>query len=338
MGVPVKIALAAMSAAALPLLAFGGLLVVVAGAAGGASGSKPSQTAVSDIPAELIGVYRAAAASCPLPWPVLAAIGKVESDHGRSTLPGVQRGTANFAGAEGPMQFLPATWAAYGVDADGDGTADIYNPIDAIWGAARMLCANGAGNPATVRAAVFSYNHADWYVEKVMAIAASYAAADTSTTTGSHVLPIARDWFVQHPNRLTLPHHDYPAIDIPVPVGTTVYAAAAGDVVLTGPAVGSCGGTVIVDGDDGARYTFCHLSAIVVTTGQRVAAGEPVGASGGAAGAPGAGNSTGAHLHFGIAVQGVARCPQPVLVAWANGSTYDPTAAPTGGCTNWEEL
>jgi hypothetical protein len=330
----VKLALAAITVASLPLLALAGLLVVVAGAAGGAPGVRPSGAAVTDIPPELIGVYRAAAASCPLPWPVLAAIGKVETDHGRSTLPGVQRGTANFAGAEGPMQFLPATWAAYGVDADGDGVANIYDRADAIWGAARLLCANGAGNPATVRAAVFSYNHADWYVGQVMTIAASYAAAATSIPTGSHALPVAHDWFVQHPSWLTLQHHDYPAIDIPVPLGTTAFAAASGDVVLTGPAVGSCGGTVIIDGDDGARYTYCHLSAVIVTDGQRVEPGEPIGASGGAAGAPGAGSSSGPHLHFGIAAQGVARCPQPALTAWAQGWTYDPTAAPTSGCTN----
>jgi murein DD-endopeptidase MepM/ murein hydrolase activator NlpD len=239
----------------------------------------------------------------------------------------------DHAGAQGPMQFLPATWAAYGVDGDGDGVANIYDPVDAIWGAARMLCANGAGNPDTVRAAVFSYNHADSYVQQVMAVAATYEDADPSIATGAHALPVDRSWFVQHPTWLTLPHHDYPAIDIPVPVGTTAFAAVAGVVSLTGASVGSCGGTVLIDGDDGTRYTYCHLSAVAVTVGQRVAPGEPVAASGGAPGAPGAGDSTGPHLHFAIAVQGVAHCPQPALATWAQGSTYDPAAAPTSGCT-----
>src|SRR5689334_10641732 len=85
-------------------------LVVVAAAAGGASPSQPSALARTDIPPALLPVYVAAASSCGMPWVVLAAAGKVESDHGRSELPGVHSG-ANSAGAEGPMQFEPATWA-----------------------------------------------------------------------------------------------------------------------------------------------------------------------------------------------------------------------------------
>jgi murein DD-endopeptidase MepM/ murein hydrolase activator NlpD len=330
----VKAAVALAAIVALPVLLFAGLLVLVAGAARGAPGTQPSGAALVDIPGPLVGVYRAAAASCPLPWPVLAAIGKVETDHGRSTLPGVARGTANSAaGAEGPMQFLPSTWATYGVDANGDGVADIYDPVDAIWGAARLLCANGAGNPDSVRAAVFSYNHADWYVVEVMRVAASYTAASTSLGAGQHALPVAARWFHQEPSWLTLAHHDYPAIDIPVPVGTPAFAAAPGRIALAASDVGACGGTVIIDGGDGARYTYCHLSAIAVADHQRVAAGDPVGASGGAVGAPSAGDSTGPHLHFGIAVNGVARCPQLALAAWASGLAYNPTAAPTNGCT-----
>jgi membrane-bound lytic murein transglycosylase B len=68
-------------------------------------------------------------------WQILAAVGKVESDHGRPQLPGVLVG-ANSAGAMGPMQFLTATWAAYGVDGDRDGLTSAYSPTDAIWGAA----------------------------------------------------------------------------------------------------------------------------------------------------------------------------------------------------------
>jgi murein DD-endopeptidase MepM/ murein hydrolase activator NlpD len=330
----VKAAAALAVIVALPLVPFAGLLVLVAGAAGGASSSQPSGAALGDIPGPLVGVYRAAAASCPLPWPVLAAIGKVETDHGRSARLGVARGTVNSAGAEGPMQFLPSSWVTYGVDANRTGVADIYDPVDAIWGAARLLCANGAGNPNSVRAAVFSYNHADWYVEEVMRIAASYTAASASFGVGEHALPVAAEWFHQHPSWLTLAHHDYPAIDIPVPVGTPAFAAAAGRIALAAPDVGACGGTVIIDGDDGARYTYCHLSVVAVADNQRVAVGDLVGTSGGAVGAPGAGDSTGPHLHFGIAVNGVARCPQPALAAWASGSTYDPTTAPTSGCTN----
>jgi hypothetical protein len=111
-----------------------------------------------------------------MPWGVLAAIGKVESDHGRSDLAGVHSGS-NAAGAEGPMQFEPETWAAYGVDGNHDEVTDVYDPVDAIWGAANYLCANGAGDPARLRDAVFAYNH-DWgYVADVLAQADEYATA-----------------------------------------------------------------------------------------------------------------------------------------------------------------
>jgi len=83
---------------------------------------------------------------------------------------------------------LDGTWRAYGVDANSDGRADVYDPVDAIWGAANYLCANGAGNADTVRGAIWAYNHADWYVDEVLHIAATYAAE--SETLDAHVLPL----------------------------------------------------------------------------------------------------------------------------------------------------
>lgn len=111
--------------------------------------------------------YQAAAKTCPgLPWQVLAAIGQVESHHGQGTM-------VSAAGALGPMQFLPATFARYATDGNGDGKADIWNPADAIFTAARYLCANGAGQgEAGLHAALWNYNHAEWYVQLVLAIAA----------------------------------------------------------------------------------------------------------------------------------------------------------------------
>jgi cell wall-associated NlpC family hydrolase len=144
-------------------------------------GGAPSASAQQDIPPQLLPVYQTAADSCPgLPWSVLAAIGKVETDHGRLQAPGVTSG-ANFAGAAGPMQIgiggkAGNTWAAYAVDADGGG-ADVYNSVDAIFTAANYLCQNGANRGADVAGAVFAYNHADWYVTKVLAIASTYAAS-----------------------------------------------------------------------------------------------------------------------------------------------------------------
>ena len=143
-------------------------------------GGTPSQDAQRDIPPQLLPVYQTAADSCGLPWSVLAAIGKVETDHGRLDRARGALG-ANFAGAAGPMQIgiggkAGNTWGAYAVDADGGG-ADVYNPVDAIFTAANYLCANGANKGADVAGAVFAYNHADWYVTKVLAIASTYAAS-----------------------------------------------------------------------------------------------------------------------------------------------------------------
>lgn len=162
------------------VLAVAGALVLFSlamlGGGGHGESGPASQQALDDIPADLLAVYHGAAASCGMRWAVLGAVGKIETDHGRSTAPGVRSG-ANSAGAMGPMQFLAGTWAAYGVDGDGDATVDVYDPVDAIWGAARYLCANGAGDPAHLRTAIWSYDHADWYVDEVLALAAGYEAA-----------------------------------------------------------------------------------------------------------------------------------------------------------------
>ncbi|MDP9240505.1 MAG: lytic transglycosylase domain-containing protein [Actinomycetota bacterium] len=115
-------------------------------------------------------LYHSAAPTCPgLSWSLLAAIGQVESGHGRNT-------GSSSAGAQGPMQFMPATFAAYAVDGDHDGHTDILSPADSIYTAAHYLCANHAGmGPAGVRNALFRYNHAQWYVDMVIALAARYA-------------------------------------------------------------------------------------------------------------------------------------------------------------------
>ena len=130
-------------------------------------------------------LYLDAARTCPgLPWSVLAGIGKVESDHGQSTAPGVHSG-ANYAGAEGPMQFEPATFARYAVNAGRPARLSPYDPADAIYTAAAILCTNGAasGTLAGIRQAVFAYNHSDAYVGQVLAWAARYAAPAPSPTT-----------------------------------------------------------------------------------------------------------------------------------------------------------
>ena len=117
------------------------------------------------MPPDFEHAYRRAAGTCPgLRWTLLAAIGQVESGHGRNEGP-------SSAGAIGPMQFLPSTFAEYAVDGDGDGVTDPWDVADAVPTAARYLCASGAagGTPASVQAALFTYNHAQWYVDLVLA-------------------------------------------------------------------------------------------------------------------------------------------------------------------------
>jgi hypothetical protein len=113
---------------------------------------------------------QSAARYCPgLSWTVLAAIGQIESDDGQNVGP-------STAGALGPMQFLPSTWAQWGISGFGDsGSPDVLNPLDAVPSAARLLCADGAGGGPGLRQAIFDYNHADWYVDEVLSLAAEYA-------------------------------------------------------------------------------------------------------------------------------------------------------------------
>jgi Transglycosylase SLT domain len=152
----------------------GGLKKIL-GAGAGVLNLREKSSRVSDgsgRPDNYLDLYRQAAITCPgLSWTVLAAIGQIESDHGRNAGP-------SSAGALGPMQFLPATWQVYGVDGDGDAVADIMNPYDAVPGAAKYLCANGAGGGGrSLYNAIFRYNHADWYVQRVLALARAYARA-----------------------------------------------------------------------------------------------------------------------------------------------------------------
>jgi hypothetical protein len=111
------------------------------------------------IPPFLLPIYQAAGIQFDVPWQVLAAINEIETDYGRNL-------SVSSAGAVGWMQFLPSTWKEWGGDYNGDGTADPYNPVDAIFSAARYLHAAGASN--NLPGAVFAYNHAGWYVQSVL--------------------------------------------------------------------------------------------------------------------------------------------------------------------------
>lgn len=219
-------ALGALAAGALCVFAlmFVGLLASSQAAScdGGEAGLAPSAVALADIPGNYLAAYVAAAATYKLDWAILAAVGKVETDHGRSRLPGVQSGT-NASGAAGPMQFLlTATWPSAGVDGNADGVKNVYDFRDAIPAAAKYLRAGGA--PADWRRAIFSYNHAGWYVDQVLAQGDAYRATDDGSAGVG--------------GALSLPEGSQDAGPASGPTGA---AGPTGD-----PAVGGCGST-----DDG---------------------------------------------------------------------------------------
>ncbi len=130
---------------------------------GGGDVPPPPRPQAGDL-ATLGPIYLAVGSRFGIDWRVLAAINEVETSLGTNL-------STSTAGAVGWMQFMPGTWRSYGIDGSGDGVADPWDPEDAIFSAANYLAASGAATD--IRRAVFSYNHAWWYVNKVLRIAAA---------------------------------------------------------------------------------------------------------------------------------------------------------------------
>ena len=122
---------------------------------------------------QLEALWRSAGSAYGVPWQVLAAINKVESNYGRNMGP-------SSAGAIGWMQFMPSTWLRWGLDANGDGIADPWSAADAIYAAARYLAASGG--QTDISGAVYSYNHAQWYVDEVLSLAQLFRSGGTEAT------------------------------------------------------------------------------------------------------------------------------------------------------------
>lgn len=188
-------------------LVIGPILVVAVATGSGSAGSSSSSSSSAGglgapgsggvapgpaIPPAWLDLYQQAATTCPgLDWSVLAAVGTVESDNGRSQAPGVWSG-ANPAGAEGPMQFEPGTFAAYAtVGPNGVRPASPYDPVDAVYSAAALLCADGAGSAATLRTAVLDYNHDDGYADTVLTLSLAFDADPGASGTVVAVLTFA---------------------------------------------------------------------------------------------------------------------------------------------------
>ena len=331
----------------------------------GVTGVGFSDEALQDIPPAFAEAYLAAATRCPgLPAPVIAAIGKVESNHGRhggssvgpngivqppiigiplDGRPGVAliRDTDNgrldgdprYDRAVGPFQFIPSTWALY--ERHVGGPRNPHSVTDAVQAVVWHLCPEGT--LTDLEAAIFRYNRSQAYVDKVLDWAERYTGDVSGIPIAGYALPLPGIT-----NQLAgRPHHTYPAWDMGVPVGTPTFAMVDGTVVAADGSqpryrsgLSRCGNIVIIDGVDQVRYTYCHLSHVSVSAGDMVTAGQQIGATGGQPGAPGAGNTTGPHLHLGMRGQGRRLCPQQLLASILAGAPVNPLTLPSFGCVS----
>jgi soluble lytic murein transglycosylase-like protein len=204
------------------------------------------------IPPFLLPVYQAAGTEYDVPWQVLAAINEIETDYGRNL-------SVSSAGAQGWMQFMPSSWRTYGVDANGDGRKDPYNPADAIFAAGRYLKAAGADH--NLRQAIYSYNHAWWYVDSVMlrarlvrALPNDLVSSLTALTQGR--IPVAGPSRWHH----TADKHHRQLVVEASPAAPVV-AVNDGQVVRRG-FTHRLGAYLILRDAYGNTYTYAHLGSV----------------------------------------------------------------------------
>jgi len=233
-----------------------------------------------EIPPFLLPIYQACGTEYGIPWEVLASINKIESGFGTNMGP-------SSAGAIGWMQFLPSSWEAFGLDANGDGKKDPYNPVDAICAAAHYLKLSG-GNQDLYNA-IYSYNHADWYVQEVLGYARAYGKLPTDLvgsltglTEGAH-FPVAADasyaddLSAREALKRSAPGAEQAYGDAaevisssPTRRGINIFAAEGAPVVAVNDGViekiGSSprlGNYVVLQDAYGNRYTYAELGQIV---------------------------------------------------------------------------
>ena len=226
-----------------------------------------------EIPPFLLPIYQACGTEYGIPWEVLASINKIESGFGTNL-------NVSSAGAVGWMQFLPSSWEAFGVDANGDGRKDPYNPVDAICAAANYL--ELAGGKENLYDAIFAYNHADWYVQEVLLYARAYGKLPsdlvgslTGLTEGAH-FPVAADarYADDISARAALKSSDGNAAEVisssPTRRGINIFSHEGAPVVAVNDGVirklGSSqklGKFAVLEDTYGNRYTYAELGEIV---------------------------------------------------------------------------
>jgi murein DD-endopeptidase MepM/ murein hydrolase activator NlpD len=223
-----------------------------------------------EIPPFLLPLYQAAGVQYGVRWEILAAINSIETDYGRNL-------SVSSAGALGWMQFMPATWEMYGVDANGDGVKDPYNPVDAIFAAARYLKAAGAGD--SLRRAIWAYNHADWYVDDVLGRAQAISQLPDEVVASLSGLTLGRfpvaaratyaDRISTKAARAAGPNASVPVAGDSNRRGMRIYTSAGAPVVAVqdGVVVGMgrtkrLGNFVRLRDAYGNRYVYGHLASI----------------------------------------------------------------------------
>lgn len=276
----------------LPVLFIIGILVLVLAVSGGGiagiTAGPPTAYAQQTIPAALLPLYEAAGQKYGVPWSVLAAIHSIETGFCTQNCP------TSYAGAEGPMQFEPATWSEYGVTPTGTGIPNIQDVQDAIYSAANMLAHDGyAVDPAN---AIMAYNHATWYVQEVLALAARFAGYQSAQPAGNWTWPTPT-------LRSATVTPGAGEIIIPGPIGTPVESATFGTVTWTG-VLGASGLSVVITSPGGVSVRYVHLGTVQVQQGEQVQAGQAVGTIG----SPGIG---GPRLTLTVTVAGQPVNPAP---------------------------
>jgi len=230
-----------------------------------------------EIPPFLLPIYQACGTEYGIPWEVLASINKIETAFGTNT-------NVSSAGAVGWMQFLPSSWEQFGLDANGDGKKDPYNPVDAICAAAHYL--KLAGGNDNLYQAIFAYNHADWYVQEVLLYARAYGRLPsdlvgslTGLTEGAH-FPIAADarYADDVAARVALKKGESPeygnAAEVisssPTPRGINIFSRQGAPVVAVNDGIvrklghsDRLGNFAVLEDTYGNRYTYAELGRLV---------------------------------------------------------------------------
>jgi|HubBroStandDraft_2_1064218.scaffolds.fasta_scaffold00009_25 membrane-bound lytic murein transglycosylase B len=206
------------------------------------------------IPLFLLPIYKAAAVQYGVPWQILAAINEIETDYGSDL-------SVSTAGAVGWMQFMPSTWLQYGVDALNAGYADPYNPVDAVFAAARYLRAAGAAT--NLRAAILAYNHSEEYVESVLLRAkliSTYPKGVIATLTGliDGRLPVTGKRVAWNPLPVALPSTSSATAN-----ATAVPSSSA----ASGAAASSSGTSASGAGTPGSSAALSPAAAAAAATG-----------------------------------------------------------------------